>query len=491
MPYTQSISPQNNEANDPFLPRSLPRQQKHRRTFTQIIPCPSSSPPSSPYLSNRHLVANRRASAPRPKPRLSASPAHLIIVPHSPARVHRLQPPPSPASSFVALQSAQSYSAPSTPAKRGHYPSHLFHPNTPSTPRPSSHHRQPSQSEHLLRATLQKDRARASSTSSTIGDENMDPFTLSSSSRSEFSSFDNAMAKRVSTHRVPRSRPSSPSVRPQSPIDKRLLLTRSRSPSPHSRRSSRPYPSTPPMQRSQTSPAGSPISRHTLPNNRSSRTRGQPSLLDGNASQESSVSGYTSGRSMSQQWSYIQSQPPRTSRSQSFTTPPTEDIIRSKLECVLSSCSGSSDAVESVVPDRPRHSRGDSASIVESMVSTHERPHFQAQFQGYYPQHGTTYPSPEYHPFSAPTTPSRNRSPNSSISLHPITPPPSPPFDAKMASLALRDREGYVSFSDVEGLGEPMHLDGDDSEQSEDGRSRWWGLVGKRGVGILFGKAAA
>ncbi|KAG8936803.1 hypothetical protein FRC03_001031 [Tulasnella sp. 419] len=100
----------------------------------------------------------------------------------------------------------------------------------------------------------------------------------------------------------------------------------------------------------------------------------------------------------------------------------------------------------------------------------------------------------------SPVSPSRStkRLPRTAM----ITPPPSPPledpssiglgrpsetpaapskpcFDARSASLALKDQNGYVSFCDIEGLGEPEGVDGyeDDDDGSGDnarGRGKWW-----------------
>jgi len=57
-----------------------------------------------------------------------------------------------------------------------------------------------------------------------------------------------------------------------------------------------------------------------------------------------------------------------------------------------------------------------------------------------------------------------------------VTPPP---FDARTASLALKQQHGYVSFCEVEGLGEPEGMDASDSDGEGDendprGRGRWW-----------------
>jgi hypothetical protein len=40
----------------------------------------------------------------------------------------------------------------------------------------------------------------------------------------------------------------------------------------------------------------------------------------------------------------------------------------------------------------------------------------------------------------------------------------------------LRDREGYVSFSDVAGLGEPEGVEEEEEERGKSGN--WWKLLG-------------
>ncbi|KAG8973735.1 hypothetical protein FRB90_009881 [Tulasnella sp. 427] len=74
--------------------------------------------------------------------------------------------------------------------------------------------------------------------------------------------------------------------------------------------------------------------------------------------------------------------------------------------------------------------------------------------------------------------PTGSRSPSQapSTSSCRVTPPP---FDARTASLALKQQRGYVSFCDIEGLGEPEGMDAPDSDEecegAEDrGRGKWW-----------------
>ncbi|KAG8935460.1 hypothetical protein FRC01_000069 [Tulasnella sp. 417] len=75
--------------------------------------------------------------------------------------------------------------------------------------------------------------------------------------------------------------------------------------------------------------------------------------------------------------------------------------------------------------------------------------------------------------------PDGSRSPSQAPSMSScrVTPPP---FDARSASLALKEQHGYVSFSDIEGLGEPDGMDApasDDEGECTDERGRsgkWW-----------------
>jgi hypothetical protein len=59
-----------------------------------------------------------------------------------------------------------------------------------------------------------------------------------------------------------------------------------------------------------------------------------------------------------------------------------------------------------------------------------------------------------------------------------VTPPFPPVFDARSASIALKNQHGYVSFCEVEGLGEPQGMfddeKDDDDDKEEDRRGRWW-----------------
>ncbi|KAG8964387.1 hypothetical protein FRC00_002568 [Tulasnella sp. 408] len=75
--------------------------------------------------------------------------------------------------------------------------------------------------------------------------------------------------------------------------------------------------------------------------------------------------------------------------------------------------------------------------------------------------------------------PDGSRSPSQAPSMSScrVTPPP---FDARSASLALKEQHGYVSFSDIEGLGEPEGMDAPASDEEGEegaegrGRGKWW-----------------
>lgn len=65
----------------------------------------------------------------------------------------------------------------------------------------------------------------------------------------------------------------------------------------------------------------------------------------------------------------------------------------------------------------------------------------------------------------------------------PLTPPPTPPFNARTAAEQLKKMDGYVSFANIEGLGCPDDLDGENEEEEEDRNrgARWlkWLSLGK------------
>ncbi|KAK7692132.1 hypothetical protein QCA50_003751 [Cerrena zonata] len=81
-------------------------------------------------------------------------------------------------------------------------------------------------------------------------------------------------------------------------------------------------------------------------------------------------------------------------------------------------------------------------------------------------------------------------SPTKSAHRHlsgPLTPPPTPPFNARTAAEQLKHMDGYVSFANIEGLGCPDDLDGENDEEEDDrtGGARWlkWLNLGKGSAG--------
>ncbi|RDX55230.1 hypothetical protein OH76DRAFT_1397626 [Lentinus brumalis] len=62
---------------------------------------------------------------------------------------------------------------------------------------------------------------------------------------------------------------------------------------------------------------------------------------------------------------------------------------------------------------------------------------------------------------------------SSASNASPLTPPPSPPFNARQAAAQCRAMDGYISFATIEGLGVPEGND-DDSDEEAKSRSRWF-----------------
>ncbi|CAE6448796.1 unnamed protein product [Rhizoctonia solani] len=130
-----------------------------------------------------------------------------------------------------------------------------------------------------------------------------------------------------------------------------------------------------------------------------------------------------------------------------------EEVLRSRLEGVLSSASTSRDVSCPPSPHRRRATTSGEHPTSYGLIT---------------PPHGPLPPVPSM--TRSRTSPALSRS-------SPITPPPSPPlFDANRIALQLRDKEGYVSFADVQGLGIPSEeLDTVDTER----RGKWWTTLWK------------
>lgn len=61
----------------------------------------------------------------------------------------------------------------------------------------------------------------------------------------------------------------------------------------------------------------------------------------------------------------------------------------------------------------------------------------------------------------------------SSRGVSPLTPPPSPPFNAHQAAAQCKAMDGYISFANIEGLGVPDESD-DETDEDVKSRSRWF-----------------
>ncbi|KAI5123079.1 hypothetical protein M0805_000513 [Coniferiporia weirii] len=166
------------------------------------------------------------------------------------------------------------------------------------------------------------------------------------------------------------------------------------------------------------------------------------------------------------------------------TLSPHESVLRAKLEYVLQKA-GPSPTDEADGPPRfvgrvRKHQRAFSHGVT---VNTSSRRHDEPSSASPSPQSlaasslsnsasdlARAYSSPSYGgdsvgQGSTPSPPSE-----------PLTPPPTPPFNARTALEMCKRMEGYVSFASVEGLGEPpgMDIDSDDSEENLRLWARWW-----------------
>jgi len=194
---------------------------------------------------------------------------------------------------------------------------------------------------------------------------------------------------------------------------------------------------------------------------------------------------------------------------------PHEAVLRSRLEGVLrgvkeqerreksserrykevgSSSGSGSGSGNSMASSRNMSAEGDlffgasGESSVTSLSSVDSRPSGtataknRASFSSVRPQPATLNfparsPPTSNAPLRSPSTPHKALgSPGSSHNgISPLTPPPTPPFNARTAAEQCRAMDGYVSFANIEGLGVPEGEDDDDIEGEDGkGRGRWW-----------------
>ncbi|KAI0708937.1 hypothetical protein C8T65DRAFT_740002 [Cerioporus squamosus] len=188
--------------------------------------------------------------------------------------------------------------------------------------------------------------------------------------------------------------------------------------------------------------------------------------------------------------------PSRANTDADHTLTPHEVVLRSKLEGVLKSAKVQDRRTRSVERRDPDSgfSSGSGNSMASSRNMSGEGDFFfgangdssLTSLNSYDGRHKPAASSP-----SSPHTHSRalhmasHASPRSShrplssqrgssaSSASPLTPPPSPPFNARQAAAQCRAMDGYISFSTIEGLGVPEGSD-EEAEEEAKSRSRWF-----------------
>ncbi|RPD78099.1 hypothetical protein L226DRAFT_520548 [Lentinus tigrinus ALCF2SS1-7] len=201
--------------------------------------------------------------------------------------------------------------------------------------------------------------------------------------------------------------------------------------------------------------------------------------------------------SHSQSVSHVAAHPPsRASIDADHTLTPHEAVLRNKLEGVLKGVKVQDSRTRSV--ERQDPDSGFSSGSGNSMASSRNMSGEGDFFFGANGDSSLTSVNSydgRFKPVaigpSSPRTQSRalhmapNRSPrsahrplssqrgSSASSASPLTPPPSPPFNARQAAAQCRAMDGYISFATIEGLGVPEGSD-EESEEEAKSRSRWF-----------------
>ncbi|KAI0358699.1 hypothetical protein OH77DRAFT_1494313 [Trametes cingulata] len=159
---------------------------------------------------------------------------------------------------------------------------------------------------------------------------------------------------------------------------------------------------------------------------------------------------------------------------------PHEAVLRSKLEGVLKSAANGGSRTRSTERREAEHglSSGSGNSMASSRNLSGEGDFFfgassdvsslatmRSSFSGADPGGSSSQPSlTSLHP-SSPGTQKGG--------ISPLTPPPSPPFNARQAADQIKGMDGYISFANIQGLGIPEGTD-DESEEDAKSRSRWF-----------------
>ncbi|KAL1945847.1 hypothetical protein VTO73DRAFT_1849 [Trametes versicolor] len=188
--------------------------------------------------------------------------------------------------------------------------------------------------------------------------------------------------------------------------------------------------------------------------------------------------------------------PSRSHQQPSAPLTPHEAVLRSKLEGVLRNASKggprtrsierrdvdpgfSSESGNSMASSRNLSGEGDfffgasSDPSLTSLSSTESQAAFASKPRASLPSsprkpHANLHVQP---PLSRPTRKSSSP-PSQNGSVGPLTPPPSPPFNARHAAAQIKGMDGYVSFANIEGLGIPEGVD--DEAEDANSRSRWF-----------------
>ncbi|KIP04620.1 hypothetical protein PHLGIDRAFT_188897 [Phlebiopsis gigantea 11061_1 CR5-6] len=221
----------------------------------------------------------------------------------------------------------------------------------------------------------------------------------------------------------------------------------------------------------------------------SSPTRGQLQRSPRSAPSVSQSSVSHSRASNAQSASRSPAEPERsTCGCQQAAVTPHEAVLRSRLEGVLRGAKLETDRRRS----REReYNTGSSGSMASSRNMSGEDWFIAANELASPMSHRSELPSLSH---SARTRASTNattharsyRSPSTSSQAlrspvsagGPLTPPPTPPFNARVAAAQCKAMDGYVSFADIEGLGVPggedNDLEDDEARRSQGGRWLKW-----------------